>query len=58
MSELIVQSTEHPSTDTRWRRNFIQRMHHKLAVKQAAYSDGENHRFSSSNLSLPVDFSL
>ncbi|HUD08336.1 MAG TPA: hypothetical protein VMQ52_04610 [Candidatus Saccharimonadales bacterium] len=58
MSELIMQSADRLSTDTRWRRSFIQRMHHKLAVKQAAYSDGENHRFSSNNLSPPVDFSL
>jgi hypothetical protein len=58
MSELIIHSADRQSIDKIRRRNFIQRMHHKLAVKQAAYSDGENHRFNSSNLSLPVDFSL
>jgi hypothetical protein len=58
MSEPIIQSINRPAIDSQRRRHFIQRMHQKLAIKQAFYSDGENHRFSSKNLSLPVDFSV
>ena len=54
MDEQFVQSINRPIADLRLRRQlFIRRMQRKLAIKQATYTDGENHRFPSKGLSLP-----
>jgi hypothetical protein len=59
MDEQFAQSINRPITDLRLRRQlFIRRMQRKLAIKQATYSDGEDHRFPSKSLSLPIDFSI
>jgi hypothetical protein len=58
MSEQIIHSINLPTSDSSLRRDFIKRMQRKLAIKQAFYRDGDRHRFASSNLTLPVDFSL
>ena len=59
MNEQFVHSINRPIVDLRFcRQLFIRRMQRKLAVKKASYTDGENHRFASKGLSLPVDFAL
>ena len=59
MNDQFVRSINRPIADLRFcRQLFIKRMQRKLANKKASYTDGENHRFTSKGLSLPVDFSL
>ncbi len=58
MSEQFYRSKNQTPTDTVMLKNFVKRMHRKLVIKQAFYRDGDRHRFSNNNLTLPVDFSL